>query len=174
MPGNNAALETLLDSAEEVARESLAKAMARATKAGAKPITPVLACETAGGDQFAVPVEGAETTMLRRIVALNLGKMMREKGVVRFVVMSEAWVTEGRSGDIPFLRPSQAPGRIDALSLQAHDIDGDWSRRMFRINRDSPLTLQPLETGTLDSRDEDGRQQSHWDNLLTEPERVIH
>ena len=88
--------------------------------------------------------------------------------------MSEVWITLGGPGDIPLLRPSQSPGRIDALSLEAHDIGGDWSRRAFRIDRSDRKrpALEPLETGTIDSRDEDARQQSPWDNLLTEPANV--
>jgi len=84
--------------------------------------------------------------------------------------MHETWISQHDFDDTSTTPPVLNPNRIDGLSLEAHDIDNGWSRRDYRINRSTTknLTLEPIDEGMVGSRDE-ARQQSPWDNLLTEP-----
>ena len=143
MPGNNAALEALLDEAEKMARKKHARR---------KPVNPTLLCEKKDGARFVLKVDYPGNTLIsRQITALMFGRTMREKGVVRFCHFSESWMSV--NGD-ETLRPSQDPNHIDALHLQAHDTDGEWSVRIFRIDRSNPKRprLEPMGEDTRGKR----------------------
>ena len=151
-------IEVLFDTAEGFASDAL--------KTNGE-VPAILFCQTGGSDNFAVAYETAPTAIQRRVMALSLGKMLRNKGVVRFAVVREVWYKVfGRDEDI--IPPSQCPDRIDSVCIEIHDIeDRMWWRGFRKDTSGGKMTLEPFGE---DFGDANNLQTGTFDGLLSDPD----
>lgn len=140
-----AKLDVMIDAAAETAREAFAKNGC---------VRPLWIAETKGGDMLAIPalLSGKDEMM----AALRI--VFREKGVVRFVHMDEAWILRVQSDDeIP---PDVArgkgslehhPDRREVVMLHAEDATHIRMARFYILRPEhGPAALSPLQRdGTL-------------------------
>ena len=117
-------LESMLDEAEVVVRDMLRKF---------SQVSPFLLCQPSDGEKFIVNFEAAPTLLESRMVALKLGKKLREMRVARFVVVNEVWVTEVGPGE-PLRRSMHASDGKEAVNLEARDTT-TVKLRMLLIER---------------------------------------
>ena len=139
-------LEKLLDEAES---------MARAMVASKGEALPMFICQKPEAERFGIGFDPAPTPIQRRLQALEIGKVMRARGVVRYVVIYEA--------DLSLARPAAQPmPSNEAVFLEGHEIDAE-KLRMLWIERDGrEVTLSPSEAT-------EGLAGGTYTGLLTEP-----
>lgn len=100
---------------------------------------------------------------------MELGEFMREKGVVRYVVVNEVWMTVISKAEIlmgdPLIQPSKHPDRIDTLLIEAHDTINTHFR-VFRIDRTG---RKPKLVSLPDITEDQAAPGGTYDGLLTPP-----
>lgn len=91
-------------------------------------------CETSDGGRLRVIFPSAPTAVERRRNAIEVGDRMRQEGVTAYAVIGEVWMAEHETKEELDVLPSQDPGRIEAVIVEAHDTHTK-RYRVFRIDR---------------------------------------
>ncbi len=148
-------LESMLDEAEAVVRDMLVKF---------SQVSPFLLCQPSDGEKFIVSYEAAPTLLESRMVALELGKKLREMRVARFVVVNEVWFTEAGPGE-PLRRPRHTSDGKEAVSLEAHDTTTVKLRMLLIEHADNRVELVHHK----ELQDVKPEPWGTWDDLLEAP-----
>ncbi len=149
-------LESMLDEAEAVVRDMLGKF---------SQVSPFLLCQPSDGEKFIVSYEAAPTLLESRMVALELGKKLREMRVARFVVVNEVWFSSEAGPGEPLRRPTHTSDRKEAVNLEAHDTT-TVKLRMLLIERADNRVELVHHKEMLDVKPEPW---GTWDDLLEAP-----
>ena len=95
---------------------------------------PCVFCRTADGNVFGIGWNTLPTAEQRRAAALAMGGMLREKDVVQYVVVTEAWTGWYKKGEA-FVAPSKAPDRGEAVFIEGYDAEGNEQLRVLSTDR---------------------------------------
>ena len=153
-------LPAMLDETEDIARGQMAEFGI---------VAPMVFCQKSNGEKFFIAYEPAPTATQRRLVALAIGKQLREWDIVTYVVVNEVWTATTDRGE-PLVKPSESPDRIEAVFLQAHNIT-TVEHRILRIDRTGPKPqLVPLD----EMEGAKAAPGGTWDGLLQPPGEQTH
>jgi hypothetical protein len=122
---------------QQIAEALLAQAR-RCYDGGMSQVLPLCHAETANGDVHVIglPWEGPDG---KSLMLDTLRDQFEKTGIVRYGIMSEAWLAMYHPGSAPYpeVPPSKREDRVEVISIGAADQDGNRLHVAHRIERDT-------------------------------------
>jgi len=118
-------------------------------------IEPTWIAENVDGLVMVLRTPFTDADISKDIVVRSMRKLFKERNVVRYVFVSEAWIVEFKD-HMDAGRPSQHPDRREIIMLRGEDINGDVigaTRYILRPEVGKPkLTELKIDEGEFSGR----------------------